>query len=327
MKIYNCFVAKLYFIKNRLSSAHFPQSVCAGDLWNRANSLFLMSALHKNVGLAGRSIAQRAICALPLRRFTVSDQSDVDDEFLQDQSSFASLRSLIEQRKEDFTPLDTMMSTASLASKILAYGVFCKAITSGPIPLEEWNFFALLFGPWWSSAFWVEWVCYDFFRSAFAQDPYGGNSTAEIDRWFPFEHQPEINWAYKYDKKSFYFSSMILLGLYASMFYVRPQISRILIKKLGDAWAPFFTEIEAKNTLCFVQARRKEIEEELPQTQLADFHSALSDLQHWENERKDSPSQEYHKKGKACLKTLHLLLRDLPSCHDLYCLPEDRFNV
>lgn len=341
MKVYNLLNSRICYIRNQIPCTKKDLLDCAKTIGDRANPLLLMDFLHKNIGLAGRSMAQKTICALPLHRFALHNKSFFDDESVDEESAFESLRWLMRQKRQEFTSLDTIVCTTSLSSKILAYGVFCKAINSSPIPLEEWNFFALMLGPWWSSAYWVEWVCYDFFRSAFAKDPYNIEQTSNpdfISKWFPYELHPELNWAYKYDKKSFYFSAVIILSLYASMLYVRPQISRILIKKLGDLWGPYFTEIMAKNTLDFVRVHCNEIKDDLPQAQFDEFRSCVSRLQRSEKElaglleqKKYSPGVmqqrlESQVKVIICLNALSSFIRELPSCHNLYCLPEDRLD-
>lgn len=243
-KVLFCLLKILLFFSRPVS---FKASVssCLFSSWDRINSLLLLTPLHKKIGMSSKFLAQKTISSFSL---TLAGNGifgarkgggeGVDSDGFSQGSSFAALYPLMHQERRDFKASSAIAATLGLSSKMLVYAGFCFAVGYSPIPLEQWPAWAILAGPWWSSAFWVEWVCYDYFCSALAKEPYENPLPSRSDfisRWLPYEYHPEIQWAYRYNKRAFYFCTAFLVSVYVLTSHIRPPTSRILIKKMEEA--------------------------------------------------------------------------------------------
>jgi hypothetical protein len=209
------------------------------------NSVLIMRSLQKKVDLVGRSIAQRTLCLTSSQferlreRFYV--RSDDLEEFDDIEDSFDQLRQLLLKRKEEASSAaSAIICTAGVAAQMAFYGSLMASIGASPVPLENWNFFALLLGPWWSSSHWVDWICFDFFRSSLSRDLIGVHSDKETKfkqwaKWISSADYLELNQVYKEDRKCFYLCAAFVLCLYAMIWKTMPSTNRILLEKMSSS--------------------------------------------------------------------------------------------
>ncbi len=132
--------------------------------------------------------------------------------------------------KEEFTPLDALSKTMNLSLMIACYGVFVAGIPFFPVAIENWHA-GLLLGLWWSASTLVEFVCYDFFRSALAKTPHPESPLA---KWLPaYKHHPELEWAFHHNKKCFVFCTAMILATYAIVSKNTPGYLPLFLNQTG----------------------------------------------------------------------------------------------
>lgn len=241
-------------LQRKLRLPQSRPSECVMNALICANSLLVMKPLHQKVGSVGSFMARKVIhwtsprvissvnSLFATRKLYFNEECSLAD--FDDHNPFEGLRQLRLFERTEYTPVDTLVVTAGLASQILVYGAFSLAIGALPIPLENWNFLLLALGPWWSSSFWTDGVCYNFFMSSVmnpsekmpGDEKRKPNALDRFVKYFPYEYHPELDYAYKYDKKSFYFCAMIIVSLYLYVFFTRPPVTDVLISKVQEAY-------------------------------------------------------------------------------------------
>ena len=137
----------------------------------------------------------------------------------------------------DFIKL--VSSTAAMSVKILAYGIYCLAITSIPFSSEETRIATYVIGPWWASSVWADRVVYDFMRSAVAKNPEkniaifsGQEKAGALASFVSYKYHEEINKACRKNFRTFYFCALTILTLYGSVWWnLQPSVSGKLLEK------------------------------------------------------------------------------------------------
>lgn len=255
---------KLPPLHRSIKSPQAHPSEYAVNALTRINSLLVMKFLHQKIRSSGSWFANRVVNKAPPRLIssvnflfanrTIFLDDRVEFEDFDQENSFDSLRRLYLIEKSEYAPGDAIVVTAGLASQILFYGAFSLAIGAFPVPLENWNVIVLTLGPWWSSSYWTEWVCYDFFMSCFRGPCEGVSSNQDlkpspVDRFvklFPYDFHPELNHAYNNNKKSFYLCAFIIASVYLYVYFIRPPVTDILISKAKESYNPELTADVAK---------------------------------------------------------------------------------
>lgn len=191
-------------------------------------SLLAMDPLRKKVDLIGRKMTEGALQFVP-------HMSEQQEKNTLDIPHF---------NPTQLNTGDTFITTAGICSQILFYGAFYAGVCAAVGPVDSWSTTAILFGPWWSSSYWMDWLIYDFFRSAIDLEDFNLKSLDHfLNRWIPHNHNEHLRDAYKYRKLCLTLCAVIVCATYLSVCSQRPPANQVLAKRFKDV-LPLLSHIQ-----------------------------------------------------------------------------------
>lgn len=202
-----------------LTNKVFPRPALR-DVGDQVRKLLVMDCLRYPVYFAGQSLARRVVEILPFAN------RETEEGF--------ELFGIPGREQPEFTPIDTMVSTAGMCSQVLFYAAFYSVICSLMGPMESWGSLPLLLGPWWSSSYWMEWIGYDFIRSAVPLHGQSSSIVGILDKWISHQHRPELGYAYKHHKICLCFCAIVFLSVCALIYEHRPAANHILMERASS---------------------------------------------------------------------------------------------
>jgi hypothetical protein len=185
-------------------------------------SILAMDPLRKKVDLVGRTIAQRSI-----QLFNRTSEQQEENPF--------GISSIPHFHSTQFNTSDTFAATAGICSQILFYGAFYAGVCATVGPVDSWSSTAVLLGPWWSSSYWMDWLLYDFFRSAIDLEDFNLKSIDHfLNRWIPHNHHEHLRDAFKYRKLCLTLCAIIVCATYLYVCAQRPPANQVIMSRASN---------------------------------------------------------------------------------------------
>ncbi|HSX13016.1 MAG TPA: hypothetical protein VLE96_01155 [Chlamydiales bacterium] len=187
-------------------------------------SFLAMDYIRHPVNSAGRCLACKTIHVFS------SKNQEIEE------SSCGELQSIPKFEAPELTSRNTMIATAGICAQILFYGAFYAAVCSTFGPVEHWQTVAVIFGPWWSSSYWMDWLIYDFIRSSYPFEEVKSIQpvVSFLDKWFPHNNNAEFREGANSQKICYFLCAVAIFVTYALVCMHRPAASQIILNRAAS---------------------------------------------------------------------------------------------